>query len=118
MPQPFTPRQLDQIDAAITRRVQAADWHASKPTKRVLAELGERTGHNLPFALPAVAAEIAAEPQPEHYSTWITLKGGDVRRHAVGFCVDEDEARNEAGRIGASLYGSRVAGITVMQRAA
>lgn len=118
MPQPFTDAQLDRLDAINTKRIQAAVWNESKPTKRVLLDLGARSGHSLPFPLPAVAAEVAAEPAPEHYSAWITLKGGDVRRHAVGYCYDEDEALEQAGRIAARIYGARVSGITVLQRAA
>lgn len=38
MPQPFTDRQLAQIDAEMTRRAQAEDWRTTKPTKHLQAQ--------------------------------------------------------------------------------
>jgi hypothetical protein len=108
----FSDHELAQFDKAAHKRVAAADWHDSKPTKRCLQDLSACA--SVPFALPDGAPE--APQVPEHYAAWITLNNGDVRRHPVGLCSTEDEALEQAQAVASSLYGARVSSISVMAR--
>lgn len=98
---------MAQIDAAATKRAQADDWHATKPTKHV-----ERVTAALAHVLsadPEPAALMFREAEPmvpalTEYSVWITLADGVKRELSPVKAATLNEAHGMAIRAGIEAF--------------